>query len=174
MPRRASEQQLIATWDDGAEALQGIKRAGVWPDGSPLGRGHGQPYLQAVYATMLRAGTKTVEGRPNVGWAKAVSAGDWITFKISGSGGKKLVCKVDAVFTHTTFSDMLRFHEYHNMLPNAASFEEALATYRAFGTRDGTSYAQLEAEHGAIGIVVTPLRNMRRARPRWRVGVLQL
>jgi ASC-1-like (ASCH) protein len=163
----------LGNWDSGVLALRAAQNAGEWADGHPLGGGHGQPYLKLKYASMLRSGSKTVEGRPNLGWVTAVSPGDWITFKISGTGGLKLVCKVDAVHTHETFSDMLTFHGHRKLLPDADTLEEAIEVYHSFCAHDGRTYRELQELHGATSLVITPLRNRRSARPRWRAGVLR-
>ena len=41
-------------WASGETELAAVQRAGRWLDGKPLGRGHGQPYLQPqVLAPLL-------------------------------------------------------------------------------------------------------------------------
>ena len=144
--------------DRGAAAvLAAAKKSGRWADGAPLGRGHGQPYLQPKYAELMRQGAKTVEGRANVGWAAAVAAGDWVTFKISGSNGKKLVVRVVRVERFATFREMLRACGLEKCLPGCASEAEGIETYHAFGTMDGRTYKELEADHGVVGVHVVPL-----------------
>ena len=140
-----------------AAALAAAKKSGRWPDGAALGRGHGQPYLQPKYAELMRQGAKTVEGRANVGWAAAVAAGDWVTFKISGSNGKKLVVRVVRVERFATFREMLRACGLEKCLPGCASEAEGIETYHAFGTMDGRTYKELEADHGVVGVHVVPL-----------------
>jgi ASC-1-like (ASCH) protein len=168
MPRAGVRPgSLPPFWDDGSRALQQARNARQWADGSPLGRGHGCPYLQPQYALAMRSGKKTVEGRPHAGWAAQVSVGDWISFKITGTGGKKLHCRVTAVHRHVSFEAMLNFHGTHALLPSASTLQAAVQTYRSFGTHDGRSYADLESLHGVVGIVVQPLRS----RPRWRSEV---
>ena len=43
------------------------RTTGKWPDGAPVGRGHGQPYLRPIYAQLIRKKLKTVEAWPNEG-----------------------------------------------------------------------------------------------------------
>ena len=38
-----------ATWCSGACARDAAVNAGKWPDGSPIGRGHGSPYLPDAF-----------------------------------------------------------------------------------------------------------------------------
>ena len=102
-------------WVSGEEARDAAKAAGFWPDGARVGRGHGQPYLQPHWAKQIREGLKTYEGRPREGvsppshplshrpdpdpdpnprprvrrqWVTQVEANDYVTFKISSSGGR--------------------------------------------------------------------------------------
>ena len=51
----------------GVTERDNFKRSGLWPDGSCVGRGHGQPYLKPIYAAAIVAGHKVIEGRPNIG-----------------------------------------------------------------------------------------------------------
>ena len=66
-----------AGWSSGEVELAAVQRAGKWPDGRKLGRGHGQPYLKPCYARSIRDGSKTVEGRPGTGWASNVKADEY-------------------------------------------------------------------------------------------------
>ena len=150
----------------GVPELNEIRTAGAWPDGAALGRGHGQPYLQPQYAQAIANKTKTVEGRPGVGWAAGVAVGDWVTFKISGSGGRKLVCRVRRVRRYASFRAMLVDVGVAACLPPLAAadgasqtmdLDAAVATYHAFGTMSGETYAELEQRAGAIAIDVEPL-----------------
>ena len=150
------------TWSgrsSGEVELAVAKRTGRWEDGQKVGRGHGQPYLQAAYAHAIRDGSKTVEGRPGKGWAACVEAGDWITFKITGSGGHKLVARALRVRRFDSFEAMLRECGVESCLPGLeGGLHEGVRLYRSFGTFDSNTYADLEAEHGAIAIDVAPLR----------------
>jgi len=94
-------------WTSGDAELAAFQRVGKWPDGKPLGRGHGQPYLQPQYAHAIRCKQKKVEGRPGTGWAANVKPNDWITFKVTASGGKKLVCRATRVRRFATFEAMV-------------------------------------------------------------------
>ena len=147
-----------AGWTSGMAELEAARRAGRWADGAPLGRGHGQPYLQAKYARDIRAQVKKVEGRPGQGWATRVKANDWITFKIPGSGGQKLVCRATKVRYFETFEAMLRECSVAACLPGLEGGVEAgVNIYKSFGTFSGATYAELEAAHDAIAIDVVPL-----------------
>lgn len=85
-------------WDSGQVQLDAALAAGKWPDGAPIGRGFGQPYLQHEYAKLMAAGCKTAEGRPGGGWlvgkkGGSIAVNDYVSFKICGHVGRKLtVC----------------------------------------------------------------------------------
>ena len=146
-------------WASGETELAVAQLAGKWPDGQKLGRGHGQPYLQPLYAHAIREQSKTVEGRPGIGWAENVTAGDWITFKITASGGKKLVCRALRVRRFDTFEAMLRECGVEACLPGLqGGLQEGVRIYRSFGSFSGATYGELEGESGAIAIDVAPLR----------------
>ena len=146
-------------WSSGEVELAAVQRSGKWEDGQKLGRGHGQPYLQPTYAHAIRNQSKTVEGRPGIGWAANVKAGDWITFKITASGGKKLVTRALRVRRFESFAAMLRECGVEACLPGLeGGLQEGVRVYQSFGTMSGATYADLEGEHGAIAIDVAPLR----------------
>ena len=146
-------------WASGETELQAARLAGKWPDGQKIGRGHGSPYLQPSYAHAIQELSKTVEGRPGIGWAVKVTAGDWITFKITGSKGKKLVCRALRVRRFDTFKAMLRECGVEACLPGLqGGLQEGVRIYRSFGSFSGATYGELEGESGAIAIDVAPLR----------------
>ena len=147
------------TWDGGDLALAAFRRRGEWADGARLDRGHGQPYLQPEFARAIRDLRKTVEGRPREGWAAAVSVDDWITFKISKSGGRQLVCRVVSVTHFPDFSDMLQACGPAACLPDCAAVDAALEVYHSFRNRCGVVYSELARRHGVVAIGVQPLSN---------------
>ena len=77
MPRATavSRKEQWSDWSSGRHLLARVRQNGCWSDGLPLGRGHGQPYLQPAYARALDL-RKSVEGRPLEGWVVHVAAGD--------------------------------------------------------------------------------------------------
>eukprot|EP00966_Prymnesium_polylepis_P078651 1822797-Prymnesium_polylepis.1 len=89
-----------------------------------------------------------------------VKAGDWITFKITGSGGKKLVTRALRVRRYDSFEATLRECGVEACLPGlTGGLPEGVKVYRSFGTMSGATYADLDqGVHGAIAIDVTPLR----------------
>ena len=148
-----------AGWSSGEAELKKAQRARRWADGQPLGRGHGVPYLQEKYALNIRAKLKTVEGRPGDGWAACVKPNDWITFKIPQTGGRKLICRATRVRRFDTFQAMLLECGVQACLPGLKGGVEAgVDIYHSFGTFKGKTYAEIEAEFGAIAIDVEPLR----------------
>ena len=140
MPRATavSRKEQWSDWSSGRHLLARVRQNGCWSDGLPLGRGHGQPYLQPAYARALDL-RKSVEGRPLEGWVVHVAAGDWITFKISSSGGQQLVCRVG------------------DCLPDCPSIEAAVAVYHSLCNRKGISYAELAKTAGVAGIQIQPI-----------------
>ena len=55
MPRATavSRKEQWSDWSSGRHLLARVRQNGCWSDGLPLGRGHGQPYLQPAYARAL-------------------------------------------------------------------------------------------------------------------------
>ena len=167
-------------WVSGEEARDAAKAAGFWPDGARVGRGHGQPYLQPHWAKQIREGLKTYEGRPREGvsppshplshrpdpdpdpnprprvrrqWVTQVEANDYVTFKISGSGGRVLCCRVRGVQHYTTFLKMLVAVGVSRMLPGSArDAVEGAAVYYSFSNRKGVPYHELEKMCGVVAI----------------------
>ena len=138
-------------------SLQKCIRTGRWPDGSSVGRGHGQPYLMPTYAQALRDGRKTHEGRPGGGWLqppgrRLIATGDYITFKVSGSREDRLRARVLDVQSFPTFEEMLKQVGVEALLPNfTGDLAAAVALYRSFANGRG-SYGDLEDENGAIAM----------------------
>ena len=56
-----------AGWESGVRERGAARTAKKWPDGEPVGRGHGSPYLKERWAHAMAAGIKKVEGRPDEG-----------------------------------------------------------------------------------------------------------
>ncbi len=135
--------------------------------------------MDAPHVCPCRA-PETAEGRPGNGWAARVKKNDWVTFKVSKSGGKKLVCRVKAVrafdtvaarphpthrarcatcmFPCAQFEAMLKAMTLRAMLPDCkGGLAAGVAIYRSFGTMSGQTYEELEAESGAIALEVEPL-----------------
>ena len=61
------EKNSWAGWRDGLAQLNAAKVTMQWPDGQPVGRGHGTPYIKEIWAKAIVAGTKKVEERPDEG-----------------------------------------------------------------------------------------------------------
>lgn len=159
MPRATavSRTEQWSDWSSGRHLLARVRADGCWSDGLPLGRGHGQPYLQPAYARAVRDLRKSVEGRPLEGWVVHVAAGDWITFKISSSGGQQLVCRVLGVRHFQSFEEMVRACGVGDCLPDCPSIEAAVAVYHSLCNRKGTSYAELAQTAGVAGILIQPI-----------------
>ena len=145
------------SWESGEGHLCRVRARGSWDDGTPVGRGWGQPYLQPKYARLLASGSKTIEGRPSEGWVTGAVPNDWVTFKISASGGRVLVCRVLDVHTFDSFQLMLQRFGVSNCLPDQSSLQAAVDTYYAFANRRGTSYRDLEHLFGVTALHLAPL-----------------
>ena len=135
----------------------------MWPDGKPLGSGHGNAYLQHTYASDIRKGKKTVEGRAGGHWPAKVEVDDWVTFKITQRRGEILSVRVKNIRRFTTFEEMLLDCGVEACLPGfKGGIPEAAALYRGFGTYNKTlgtrSYAELEHHHGVVAMDVEPLQ----------------
>lgn len=156
-PRPASSHPAWADWDSGQAALDAALRSGRWPDGARVGKAHVRPYLQPEYARKIASGSKTVEGRPANGWAAAVERDDYVRFNISKAGGARLACRVLRVRRFDTFAQMLDDCGLQACLPGVASVEAGVRLYRSFASTAG-SYADLEREHGVVGLDVVPVR----------------
>ena len=130
----------------------------MWPDGRPLGRGHGQPYLQSKYADRVKAGTKTWEGRVYAGWCTKVREDDWITFKVSGSAtGETLIVRALKVQRFVSFEAMLREVGLEKLLPGCTSIHDGVELYRSFRCFGGTTYGQAETTCGVVAIEIVPV-----------------
>ena len=145
-------------------SLSAAQRDGRWPDDLPYtGKHHHQPYLQEPYATYIRKGRKTVEGRPGNSWAGRAKRGDWVTFKITKSGGRTIQCRITKVSKFKTFKAMLRVCGVEACLPGfEGTLERAAAVYKDFATFNKKigvkSYGSLEKDYGAVALTVEPLR----------------
>ena len=102
MPRATavSRKEQWSDWSSGRHLLARVRQNGCWSDGLPLGRGHGQPYLQPAYARALDL-RKSVEGRPLEGWVVHVAAGDWITFKFQDIQQRRAAAGVSCAWSAT-------------------------------------------------------------------------
>ena len=124
----------------GVPELNEIRTAGAWPDGAALGRG--TPAVpQPQYAQAIANKTKTVEGRPGVGWAASVAVGDWVTFKIPARAGGSRVPRPPRPPLRLLPRDARR--RRRRRLPprprrrrtsQVMDLDAAVATYHAFGT----------------------------------------
>ena len=63
----AAAAAAAARWESGERKRDAARAAMQWPDGEPVGRGHGSPYLKERWAKAMAAGIKKVEGRPDEG-----------------------------------------------------------------------------------------------------------
>ena len=85
-----------------------------------------------------------------------MQADDYIVFKITGSRGATLACRVRSVRRFDSFAAMLEECGVAACLPGTSSVEDGAALYRSFGTTAG-SYADLEVSCGVVGVSVEPL-----------------
>ena len=134
-----------ACWQSGEHTLNEAVRRKRWSDGAPVGKGHLRPYLQSKHARKIADGSKTIEGRPRCGWAVRAKKDDYVLFNISGSGGKRLACRVLGVRTFPTFAAMLEECGIQVCLPGfAGGIDGAVQLYQSFASSAGT-YADLDS-----------------------------
>ena len=93
------------------------------------------------------------------GGATWVKADDWISFKVSGTGGSVLCVRVLKVDYYSTFAKMLQAHGPESALPGVACIVlDGVAVYHSLSDRSGRPYAELEREHGVVAFTVRVLR----------------
>ena len=147
----------MTKWRSGQAVLDQARSMGKWPDGKPIGKGHGSPYLQAVYAEKIGKLEKKVEGRAGGGWVDPVKTDDWINFKVPKHPGENLIVRVRKVQRTKDIEAMVRLASVESLLPGSnLSVAQAVALYRTFGNSRG-SFAEIELTHGAVAIHIEPL-----------------
>jgi ASC-1-like (ASCH) protein len=105
--------------------------------------------------------SKWMEGRPNTTWVSGCEPNDAIRFNITG-GGPKLCVRVRSVTRFDKGEDawrrLVRYCGVTVLLPDLAADDEdfAVATYRKFGTTEGTYY-DLERSVGVAAIHIEPI-----------------
>ena len=92
-----------------------------------------------------------------VQWLRDVSVNDYITFKVSGSGGRFLCVRVTEVTRFPTFDALIRHKGLSRVLPGVADVPDGVSLYRSYASRSGTPYWELERDHGVVAITVVPL-----------------
>ena len=91
-------------------------------------------------------------------WVTHVAVDDYVTFKISGSGGQILCCRVRGVERYSTFMKMLTCLGTDKVLPGAAlDPARGAALYHTYCNRQGISYAELEKTCGVVAIALEVL-----------------
>ena len=129
-------------------------------------RCHASPYVQPVYGRAMVNLEKTVEGRPNSGFAALVRPGDSISFKVSGllPALPMVKVRVTEVLKFSSFRDMLVYFEdaptrtggVASLLPKSTGFEgtadDAVSVYHRIRDRHGNLYEDLAVLNGALAI----------------------
>ena len=107
--------------------------------------------LKRRYIDAIWQRKKTVEGRLNKPFFKSlnVQKGDTIWFNTQSPYG--VLCAVTEVKYYAGFEDMLKAYSFKACVPEATTFEEALAAYRAFYSKEE------EKKFGVIAWHVTPI-----------------
>ena len=83
---------------------------------------------------------------------------DYITFKVSKSGGRVLCVRVIKVMRFDTFAALMHSCGVDQVLPQAArDILSGVRIYYEIANRSGVSYKELEARHGVVAIEVQPL-----------------
>src|SRR3990167_7356191 len=87
--------------------------------------------LQQKYFDAIKAGLKTVEGRPNSLKFKDLHPGDQISFTCIVTN-EVIVCCVQAMTVYASFFEMLQEQGLQNMLPGITTMEQGVAVYENF------------------------------------------
>jgi len=136
-------QYLDGTLDKTAPGAAAAATAAA-PPAQPLRRRHALP-IQRRYERMIAEGTKTVEGRINVGAAAKVREGDELRLGTTTS-------LVQHIFTFPSFSAMLREVGVERALPDVDNVRDGLDVYHGF-----KNYESLARQHGVVAFVLGPL-----------------
>lgn len=110
--------------------------------------------IESSLVEAIRDGTKTIEGRLGKPRFLAIQPGDQLTIREDiwaggvkiGSHDSTLLIEVTQVLYFESFAEMLAAVDHAAAIPEAASPEAALATYRAYYT------AEDEAEYGVVAL----------------------
>ena len=100
--------------------------------------------IKYKYAEMIEAGSKTVEGRLNMGAAARVQLGDRLKLNY-------VRVVVEEIRYYASFRQLLHHEGYQSCVPDVDSIGEALEVYHGFN-----NYEELAAEHGVVAFVVRP------------------
>lgn len=113
-----------------------------------------QMKLKLPHYESVKAGRKTVEGRPGDGSFGKLVAGDIIHFSLDGEPEAPVVpVKITDIRRYASFELMIEAEGKEACLPGlTASDEEAVALYHSF-----PNYAQRARDFGVVAIVIERL-----------------
>ena len=101
--------------------------------------------VQEPWFSLIKKGTKTVEGRLNKGDLALLKRGDILTFENSG---ETVNATVTDIIRYNTFEDMLNKETLATTLPGIKSLSDGVNVYRRFYSADQ------EKVHGVIAIQI--------------------
>jgi ASC-1-like (ASCH) protein len=107
--------------------------------------------LQRPYIHMIRAGSKTIEGRIDAGFVKRLRIGDTIRFFYHQNPSDCVVCEITSITPYKSFRAMLETEGFKRCIPDAQSLEDAVKIYDKI-----PSYPERSRQNGvaAIGVKV--------------------
>lgn len=103
-------------------------------------------HCQEPWFSKIKAGLKTVEGRKYNAKYANLKSGDLLEFYC---GDQHFLTEVIAVRNYKTLEEYLQTEDMQNILPGVGSFEEALAIYLQYSSRE-----ELAKAGGFLGIQV--------------------
>jgi len=126
---------------------------------SSLGRTSAQSQIHEFlinrhYLQLIKAGQKTIEGRVNKKQYSKIKINDIIQFISLESYQDNIFCRVENVFHHNNFAEMMQEQGIGNCLPGTQTIERGEAIYHAF-----SDYARSVKLYGVIAFHIKYLEN---------------
>lgn len=103
--------------------------------------------LKKIYIQAIRAGSKTVEGRPLTARLKKFQAGDVVRFYYYSNSKDDVRCEITRVETFPSFDAMLTACGVAACVPEQSSHQAALAAYHAI-----PGYAEKAHKFGVVAL----------------------
>ncbi len=92
-------------------------------------------HLSEPWFTLIKIGSKKVEGRLNKGWVKNIEIGDYIEFYNDDFGfRRKFLVKVTKKKEYKTFYSYLKKEKLYRCLPGITSLNEGVEVYYKYYT----------------------------------------
>jgi len=104
-------------------------------------------HVSLPWYTLIKEGSKTVEGRPNRSTFAQMKIGDKIEF-FNKELNENFMVEITNVSHHKTFEEMIKTNGIDNVLPGIRTIDEGVAVYMQYYTKS------IEDEFGVVGIHV--------------------